>query len=50
MTLVTVEARIPTESDDNKRKMIHFEESFERYIDAAVDVMNQAIKEANPGA
>ncbi|MCC9604090.1 DUF255 domain-containing protein [Stieleria sp. JC731] len=29
--------------------MLHFEASFERYVDAAIEVMDQAIKESNPG-
>ncbi|KAA5547313.1 DUF255 domain-containing protein [Roseiconus nitratireducens] len=30
--------------------MEHFEEHFERYLDAAIDVMDHAIEESNPGA
>ncbi|QDV40917.1 thiol:disulfide interchange protein precursor [Stieleria neptunia] len=29
--------------------MLHFEKSFDRYLDAAIEVMDQAIEEANPG-
>jgi protein disulfide-isomerase len=29
--------------------MLHFEKSFDRYLDAAIDVMDQAIEESNPG-
>jgi protein disulfide-isomerase len=29
--------------------MLHFENSFERYLDASIEVMKKAVKEANPG-
>jgi protein disulfide-isomerase len=29
--------------------MLHFEESFERYLEASVEVMNRAIEQSNPG-
>lgn len=29
--------------------MLHFEKSFDRYLDAAIEVMDQAIEESNPG-
>ncbi len=30
--------------------MLHFEEHFQRYTDSAIDVMERAVKDANPGA
>ena len=29
--------------------MLHFEESFDRYLEASIEVMNHAIEESNPG-
>ena len=29
--------------------MIHFENSFDTYVDAALEVMDEAVSEANPG-
>ncbi|QEG02164.1 thiol:disulfide interchange protein precursor [Stieleria maiorica] len=29
--------------------MLHFEKTFDRYLDAAIEVMDQAIEESNPG-
>lgn len=33
----------------DEKAMLHFEQSFERYVDAAIEVMDQAVQESNPG-
>lgn len=33
----------------DERAMLHFEESFDRYLEASIEVMDHAIKESNPG-
>ena len=33
----------------NEETMLHFEEHFQRYVDASIEVMDFAIEEANPG-
>ncbi|QDT05543.1 thiol:disulfide interchange protein precursor [Rubripirellula lacrimiformis] len=34
----------------DKASMLHFENTYERYVDAAIDVMDKAVKESNPGS
>jgi len=34
----------------DEEAMVHFENEFQRYLDAAIEVMDQAIEESNPGA